>query len=139
MSEATRERSSTARGERAILSPQGSRHSASPEDAPQDTTDVLRQCTALAARARTDLLGQRHHAAAQELEQLLGQVLSWEAEARADLDPTMTALAAAALQDLAEQLPHAAVEGAARLCAAIGAALELLHDAMGVRSLTTTA
>ncbi|WP_114856601.1 hypothetical protein [Brachybacterium sp. YJGR34] len=91
---------------------------------PDVTTPILRRCTALAARARVDLLTESRHAASDELEQLLTSIVSWDPRSVVDPDPTMVVLAAAALQDLADPLP-AAVR--TTLGARLDRALELLH------------
>lgn len=70
----------------------------------ETATMMLRRCTALAARARVDLLSPRRCGAADELIDLLAQMESWEPAALEAPDPTMTVLAAAALQDLVERL-----------------------------------
>lgn len=70
----------------------------------ETTTMILRRCTALAARARVDLLSPSRCEAADELVDLLAQMESWEPATLETPDPTMTVLAAAALQDLAERL-----------------------------------
>ncbi|MDN5822403.1 MAG: hypothetical protein L0H74_11970 [Brachybacterium sp.] len=70
----------------------------------ETTTMMLRRCTALAARARVDLLSPSRCGAADELIDLLAQMESWEPTALEAPDPTMTVLAAAALQDLVERL-----------------------------------
>ena len=92
-----------------------------------DSTPVLRQCTALAARARVELLSVHSHAAAEELSQLLAAMGRWDADMLETPDPTMTVLCAAALQDLAERLGPSAGELGAR----VETALELLHSVMG--------
>ncbi|ATG51948.1 hypothetical protein CFK38_10780 [Brachybacterium vulturis] len=70
----------------------------------ETATMLLRRCTALAARARVDLLTPSRCEAADELLDLLAQMESWDPAALGTPDPTMTVLAAAALQDLAERL-----------------------------------
>ena len=75
---------------------------------PDLTTASLRRCTALATRARADLLVHGRHGASAELAGLLEEMARWEPAALVDPDPTMTVLAAAALQDLAARLPDAA-------------------------------
>ena len=71
---------------------------------PETTTMILRRCTALAARARVDLLTPSRCDAADDLVDLLAQMESWDPATLETPDPTMTVLAAAALQDLAERL-----------------------------------
>lgn len=70
-----------------------------------DSTALLRRCTALAARARVDLLSAGRRSAAEDLEEVLVILGSWEGAEILDPDPTMVVLAAAALQDLLERLP----------------------------------
>lgn len=70
----------------------------------ETTTMILRRCTALAARARVDLLSPSRCGAADELVDLLARMESWDPATLETPDPTMTVLAAAALQDLAERL-----------------------------------
>lgn len=94
---------------------------------PEMSTPVLRRCTALATRARVDLLSASRHTAADELERLLASMESWDAAGLQDPDPTMTVLAAAALQDLAGRLPAPA---RSTLGARIATALMLLHTLM---------
>lgn len=94
---------------------------------PEISTPVLRRCTALATRARVDLLTPSRHTAADELEHLLASLESWDPTALADPDPTMTVLAAAALQDLAGRLPAPA---RSTLGARIESALTLLRTLM---------
>lgn len=94
---------------------------------PEISTPVLRRCTALATRARVDLLSASRHTAADELERLLASLESWDPAALADPDPTMTVLAAAALQDLAGRLPSSA---RSTLGAHIETVLDLLHTLM---------
>jgi hypothetical protein len=78
---------------------------------PDRTTAALRRCTALATRARADLLTHGRHDAAAELSALLDEIAGWTPSGLADPDPTMTVLAAAALQDLAARLPVPAPSG----------------------------
>lgn len=87
------------------------------------TTPVLRLCTALAARARVELLSQNRHAAADELSELLVAMSRWEPELLEPPDSTMTVLCAAALQDLAERLQDPGTELASR----VEVVLALLH------------
>lgn len=94
---------------------------------PEISTAVLRRCTALATRARVDLLTPSRHTAADELEHLLASMEPWDPAALESPDPTMTVLAAAALQDLAGRLPCAAHSP---LGARIETALALLHTIM---------
>ncbi|ASK64605.1 hypothetical protein CFK39_00675 [Brachybacterium avium] len=70
----------------------------------ETSTMMLRRCTALAARARVDLLSPSRCGAADELVDLLARMESWDPAALEAPDPTMTVLAAAALQDLTERL-----------------------------------
>ncbi|MGO1567027.1 MAG: hypothetical protein ACTH0H_03525 [Brachybacterium sp.] len=90
------------------------------------STPMLRLCTALAARARVELLSENRHAATDELSALLDTMGGWESELLDAPDPTMTVLCAAALQDLAERLPDPGAELSAR----VDAVLELLHGVM---------
>ena len=78
---------------------------------PDRTTAALRRCTALATRARSDLLTHGRREAAAELAALLEEIADWSPEGLVDPDPTMTVLAAAALQDLAARLPVPAPSG----------------------------
>lgn len=93
----------------------------------ETSTMLLRQCTALAARARVDLLTQSQRAAAAELAELLTTMASWSPKSLEPPDPTMTVLAAAALQDLRERLQDPAAE---ELIARISAVLRVLHTVM---------
>ncbi|WP_394216363.1 hypothetical protein [Brachybacterium vulturis] len=70
----------------------------------ETATMILRRCTALAARARVDLLTPSRCGAVDELLELLAEMESWDPATLGTPDPTMTVLAAAALQDLAERL-----------------------------------
>src|SRR5690606_442861 len=72
---------------------------------PEESTTLLRRCTALAARARVELLGGGRHPAGEQLAGVLAELAAWKADQVGDPGPTMTALTAAALQDLAERLP----------------------------------
>lgn len=92
-----------------------------------DSTPVLRQCTALAARARVELLSAHSRTAADELSRLLAAMCRWDAEMLESPDPTMTVLCAAALQDLSERLGASAGELSRRVECALG----LLHSVMG--------
>ena len=94
---------------------------------PEISTPVLRRCTALATRARVDLLSPSRHTAAEDLEHLLASMELWDPTALENPDPTMTVLAAASLQDLAGRLPAPARP---TLGARIEAALVLLHTIM---------
>lgn len=71
---------------------------------PGRSTPLLRRCTALATRARVDLLVTSRPADCAELSEVLAELAAWEGGQLIDPDPTMLALAAAALQDLAERL-----------------------------------
>lgn len=105
---------------------------------PDLTTPLLRRCTALAARARVDLLsgsGGRHDAC-DELEHLLVAIDAWDRSGIVDPDPTMVVLAAAALQDLGERLPASV---ASTLGTRIAAVLELLHTLMDSRRIDALA
>lgn len=105
--------------------------------APETSTFMLRRCTALAARARVDLLSPHaRSAAAAELVVLLDSMESWTAAVLVDPDPTMTVLAAAALQDLRERLqdPESAV-----LATRIHGVLEVLHSLMEEARISTPA
>lgn len=68
------------------------------------STPLLRRCTALATRARVDLLITSRPADCVELIEVLAELSDWEDAQLVDPDPTMLALAAAALQDLRERL-----------------------------------
>ncbi|MGP9536914.1 hypothetical protein ACT3SP_02830 [Brachybacterium sp. AOP43-C2-M15] len=94
---------------------------------PETTTSLLRRCTALATRARVELLTPGRRAAADELESLLGTMGTWAPGSLDRPDPTMTVLCAAALQDLAERLDDSA---SAPLAARIDAVLGLLRAVM---------
>ena len=99
----------------------------------ESTTLLLRRCTALAARARVDLLTPGRGGAAAELGEVLDRMRSWDPSALEAPDPTMTVLAAAALQDLAERLRLAARQqepGPCSLLADIEAALGVLEGIM---------
>lgn len=114
-------------------------HRSAPEGAPtagpitldqavlaEESTDALRRCTALAARARVELLGTGRRAA-EELEQLLAEMLRWDDAALLDPDPTMLVLAIASLRDLAERLDD---PGSDELRARIAAVVARLHAVM---------
>ena len=99
----------------------------------ETATLLLRRCTALAARARVDLLSPGRCGAAEELGDVLTRMRSWEPSARDLPDPTMTVLAAAALQDLAERLRRADQQGEPSpswLATSIDAALSVLQGIM---------
>lgn len=106
--------------------------SAAPSAAPMISTEVstamLRRCTALATRARADLLTSTHHDASDELVALLATMEGWEPSALVDPDPTMTVLAAAALQDLAARLPEGASGDLAARAASVTAMLLEVMD-----------
>lgn len=105
--------------------------------APETSTLMLRRCTALAARARVDLLSPHARSvAAVELVVLLDSMESWTAATLVDPDPTMTLLAAAALQDLRERLqdPESAL-----LATRIHGVLEVLHSLMEEARISTPA
>lgn len=87
---------------------------------------MLRRCTALAARARVELLTESRRTAADELSGLLGTMGEWSPESLEAPDPTMTVLCAAALQDLAARLP----DPGGVLSMRVEAALVLLHGVM---------
>ena len=91
------------------------------------STAALRRCTALAARARADLLTRGRQEAAAQLAALLEEMGSWEASHLVYPDPTMVVLAAAALQDLADRLPVPAPAG---LEVRIELVLAVLHAVM---------
>lgn len=91
------------------------------------STPLLRRCTALATRARVDLLS-GGRTAAEELEQVLATLESWDPKNLVAPDATMIVLAAASLQDLAERLPDPA---RSTLGPRISAVLHLLHTVMG--------
>ncbi|ATG54816.1 hypothetical protein CFK41_08585 [Brachybacterium ginsengisoli] len=100
---------------------------------PDDVTLALRRCTALAARARVDLLSPSRPGAASELAALLAGMQEWEVDAVTVPDPIMTVLAAAALQDLAERLRAAdqtLPAGSAALATSADAVLEVLRALM---------
>ena len=97
------------------------------EIGPLISTPLLRQCTALATRARVDLLSGSRHEAAEQLEGVLETLALWDAGSLRDPDPTMVVLAAAALQDLAERLVPSSTNA---LSERIEAALRLLHTLM---------
>lgn len=94
---------------------------------PGRSTPLLRRCTALATRARVDLLVTSRPADCAELSEVLAELAAWEGGQLIDPDPTMLALAAAALQDLAERLdePHPLSMGDT-----ISAALGVLRGAL---------
>lgn len=105
----------------AVIAPQGARIDA------EASTALLRRCTALAARARVELLAPSRGTAAGELTALLAQMEGWEAGSLEDPDPIMTVLAAAALQDLVEQLRDPATTGLATSAEAV---LRVLRSVM---------
>lgn len=94
---------------------------------PGRSTPLLRRCTALATRARVDLLVTSRPADCAELSEVLAELAAWEGGQLIDPDPTMLALAAAALQDLVERLdePHLLAMGDT-----ISAALGVLRSAL---------
>lgn len=94
---------------------------------PGRSTPLLRRCTALATRARVDLLVTTRPADCAELSEVLAELAAWEGGQLIDPDPTMLALAAAALQDLVERLdePHLLAMGDT-----ISAALGVLRSAL---------
>lgn len=100
----------------------------------ETVTAMLRRCTALATRARVDLLTPRRDGAAEELLDLLDRMRSWEDGVLAAPDPIMLVLAAAALQDLLERLSvgeragGGAIDG---LAVSTRTVLSLLHEMMG--------
>ena len=105
--------------------------------AAETSTLILRRCTALAARARVDLLSAHPRAAAAaELVVLLESMESWSAAVLVSPDPTMTALAAAALQDLRERLQD---PESAMLVGRIQGVLEILHSLMEGARIATPA
>ena len=87
---------------------------------PDVTTPLLRRCTALATMARVELLSEHSHRAADELSEVLEEIVSWSGSRLDDPDPTMLALCAAALLDLADRIPGAATALAARVADALG-------------------
>ncbi|MEO2099154.1 hypothetical protein ACIGH6_08960 [Brachybacterium paraconglomeratum] len=91
------------------------------------STAALRRCTALATRARADLLTPGRQDSAAQLAALLEEMGSWKASRLIDPDPTMVVLAAAALQDLADRLPVPAPAG---LEVRIELVLAVLHAVM---------
>ncbi|MGP9681263.1 MULTISPECIES: hypothetical protein [unclassified Brachybacterium] len=103
---------------------------------PDLTTPLLRRCTALAARARVDLLSGGRHDACDELEHLLVTIDAWDRSGIVDPDPTMVVLAAAALQDLGERLPASV---ACALGMRITVVLDLLHTLMDSRRIDALA
>lgn len=94
---------------------------------PESATAMLRRCTALATRARVELLTPHHRPATAELTALLAEMAHWDETGAHDPDPTMTVLAAAALQDLAERLGDPGAEG---LAAGVHEVLDVLHGMM---------
>lgn len=101
------------------LLPAGTPHPGTGTLPPEESTLQLRRCTALATRARVELLGAHRHPAEDELEVVLGVISAWDVEDVRDPDPAMTVLAAAALQDLAERLPADHHELGARIALAL--------------------
>lgn len=95
---------------------------------PETSTSVLRRCTALATRARVEMLSPSRRAAVDELNVLLAEMRAWTPEALEEPDPTMTVLCAAALQDLAERLDDSAP---VLLATRVGMVLDLLREVMG--------
>ncbi|NMA78166.1 MAG: hypothetical protein GX960_13065 [Actinomycetales bacterium] len=88
------------------------------------STSMLRSCTALAARARVELLDDGRHSVADELSAHLDTMARWESGLLDAPDPTMTVLCAAALQDLCERLP----DNGSELSCRARTVLALLHD-----------
>ena len=84
---------------------------------PDVTTPLLRRCTALATMARVALLSEHRHRAADELTEVLDEIVGWSGRSLTDPDRTMLALCAAALLDLADRI---AAARAARVEAALG-------------------
>ena len=109
---------------------------------PETATAMLRRCTALAARARIDLLTPSRCDATEELAELLGAMSTWDPAALEAPDPTMTVLAAAALQDLVARLDLADRRDDAdrlRLAAGIRAVLAILQGLMEQARVTASA
>jgi hypothetical protein len=132
-----RDESATAVAETLGLRPEGrllppDRHSVRID--PETSTAHLRRCTALAARARVELLTPRRRTAAEELSEVLSVMEAWTPASLVDPDPTMTVLAAAALQDLAERLPETA-----ELALRIPSVLDLLREVMAHRRIDVLA
>ncbi|MGY5764581.1 hypothetical protein ACXET9_05190 [Brachybacterium sp. DNPG3] len=94
---------------------------------PEVTTPLLRRCTALAAKARVELLSQRLHAAADELGEVLDQISRWTPSLLVSPDPTMLALCTASLQDLVERMPES---DPSVLTERIDRVLDLLHGVL---------
>lgn len=112
---------------------------ASPQQAaipPSASTPLLRRCTAVATRARADLLTESRHAASDELAEVLDLIEEWDRDAVLDPDPTMLALAAASLQDLRERLPAGSDPMSA---SRIGRVVDLLNDLLERTELSATA
>lgn len=103
---------------------------------PSRSTPLLRQCTALATRARVELLGSALGPAGRDLIGVLAEIAGWSPEEVVDIDPTMSALAAASLQDL-----RARVDGEVELLlgASIDATTAVLCEVMPSRHLTHSA
>ncbi|AXK45153.1 hypothetical protein DXU92_12425 [Brachybacterium saurashtrense] len=97
---------------------------------PESATAMLRRCTALATRARVELLSPHHRPATAELTALLAEMEGWGEAGADDPDPTMIVLAAAALQDLAERLGEPGAEG---LAVGVHEVLDVLHGMMAGR------
>lgn len=100
---------------------------------PESTTTMLRRCTALATRARVDLLSAGRGNAAGELATLLRGMRQWDPASLGAPDPIMVVLAAAALQDLVERLRAAdqpLPEDSLALATGADAALEVLRELM---------
>lgn len=87
---------------------------------PDVTTPLLRRCTALATMARVELLSEHRHRAADELTEVLDEIVGWSGRSLTDPDRTMLALCAAALLDLADRIPATAAALAARVGEALG-------------------
>lgn len=88
-----------------------------------DSTAILRRCTAVAARARMDVLIAHRPDWLAELDAVLDEVDAWRGRRIEPVDPPMLAIAVAALEDLCRTVTE---EADSATVARIATALEIL-------------
>lgn len=93
------------------------------------STELLRRCTGLSARARVESMGERHAASGAELLTVLEQIIGWDDAVLEDTDVTMLALAGASLDDLRRRVCRSADP---ELYAAVVQALGAVRRRLGV-------
>ena len=98
-----------------------------PSIPPEESTALLRRCTALATKARADLLNRSRPGDPREFQEVLSTLAGWPVDSLRNPDPTMVVLASASLHDLADRLP---VETHGALGAQVDSALSLLEQLM---------